>query len=207
MDENLLVCAVLETHVKNRKLQKIGDNIFGNWNWITNMNQCDKGCRIMIGWHSDEVSVTIIHSAKQSILCKIESVDGSVTIFCSFVYAANSGIERRMLWKDLNIYKRIVGNGYWVLLEDFNVTLNPNEHSAGGSYMTSDMTEFKDCVNQVEIEDISSNGLFYTWTKNLHKVRAGDYAGVLKKLDRSMGNEEVKRKATKPPYSSATFGV
>ncbi|PWA62285.1 zinc knuckle CX2CX4HX4C [Artemisia annua] len=45
-----------KTHVKNRKLQKIGDSIFGNWNWITNMNQCDKGCRIMIGWHSEEPS-------------------------------------------------------------------------------------------------------------------------------------------------------
>ena len=55
--------------------------------------------------------------------------------------------------------------------------------------MTSDMVEFKDCVNQVEIEDIASNGLFYTRTKNLHKVRKGDYAGVLKKLNRTMGNE------------------
>ncbi|GKE20237.1 RNA-directed DNA polymerase, eukaryota, reverse transcriptase zinc-binding domain protein [Tanacetum coccineum] len=55
--------------------------------------------------------------------------------------------------------------------------------------MTNDMEEFKDCVNCIEIEDITSSGLFFTWTKNLFKVKAGDTSGVLKKLDRIMGNE------------------
>nr|GEY81866.1 hypothetical protein [Tanacetum cinerariifolium] len=75
----------------------------------------------------------------------------------------------RGLWKDLQIYKRIVDNEPWVLLGDMNATLAPNEHSTGGSRMTSDMEEFKDCINCIEIEDITSFGLFSTWTKNLFK--------------------------------------
>ncbi|GJX83654.1 hypothetical protein Tco_0333135 [Tanacetum coccineum] len=63
--------------------------------------------------------------------------------------------------------------------EDMNVTLEPSEHSAGCSSMTKDMNDFKDCVNMIEVEDIASSGLFYTWTN----------IGILKKLDRAMGNE------------------
>ncbi|GJY99382.1 hypothetical protein Tco_0516812 [Tanacetum coccineum] len=70
-----------------------------------------------------------------------------------------------------------------------NVTLAPNEHSARGLRMTNDMEEFKDYVNCIEMEDITSSGLFFTWIKNLFKVKAGDTSGVLKKLDRIMGNE------------------
>ncbi|GJY66712.1 zinc knuckle CX2CX4HX4C containing protein [Tanacetum coccineum] len=48
------------------------------------------------------------------------------------------------------------------LIGDMNVTLGANEHSMGGSYMTSDLKDFKDCVNDVEVEDINSSGLFFT---------------------------------------------
>ena len=59
-------------------------------------------------------------------------------MFGTFVYAANGGSERRELWKNLEIYKRIVGMEAWMLMGDLNVTLNTNEHSQGCSYMTND---------------------------------------------------------------------
>lgn len=77
----------------------------------------------------------------------------------------------------------------WMLAGDMNVTLHPKEHFVW-SAMTKDMHEFKECVNNIEVEDISSSGLFFTWTKNLHKVKAGLKSGTLKKLDRIMGSEE-----------------
>ncbi|GKE71676.1 hypothetical protein Tco_1529748 [Tanacetum coccineum] len=58
------------------------------------------------------------------------------------------------------------------------------------SFVTNDMMEFKECINQVEAEDLSSAGLHFTWTKNLHKVKIGDYSGILKKLDMIMVNED-----------------
>ncbi|GKA73603.1 RNA-directed DNA polymerase, eukaryota, reverse transcriptase zinc-binding domain protein [Tanacetum coccineum] len=72
---------------------------------------------------------------------------------------------------------------------DMNVTLDPSEHTAGISSMYKDMQDFKNCVNSIEVEDIASSGLFYTWTKNLHKTKQGDNTGILKKLDTAIRNE------------------
>nr|GEV85333.1 reverse transcriptase domain-containing protein [Tanacetum cinerariifolium] len=39
--------------------------------------------------------------------------------------------ERVDLWKELSLYKRIVSDQPWCILRDKNVTLDPNEHTAG----------------------------------------------------------------------------
>ena len=88
------------------------------------------------------------------------------------------------------------------MMGDMNVTLFLNEHSTGSSTLSSDMSEFRDCVNMIEMEDLTSSGLFYTWTKNLFKVKAGDESGVLKKLDTIMGSEEF---ITKFSQANAIF--
>ncbi|GJX71661.1 hypothetical protein Tco_0308832 [Tanacetum coccineum] len=44
-----------------------------------------------------------------------------------------SGVERRVLWEELKMQKRVVGDKTWVLIGDFNVTLDPEEYSVGGS--------------------------------------------------------------------------
>ncbi|GKF49172.1 RNA-directed DNA polymerase, eukaryota, reverse transcriptase zinc-binding domain protein, partial [Tanacetum coccineum] len=145
---------LLETRIKSKMLNNIGDNIFGNWDWYSNMQHCDKGCRIMLGWNSEHVSINLVHCAKQSMFCEIHTVNGNKKVFCTFMYATNGAKERRDLWKDLQIYKRIVGNQAWIMIGDMNVTLVPNKHSVGSSCMTSDMNEFKECVNSIEMEDV-----------------------------------------------------
>ena len=35
------------TQLKWKKMYAMGDKIFRNWDWVNNMNHCDKGCRIM----------------------------------------------------------------------------------------------------------------------------------------------------------------
>nr|GEV61913.1 RNA-directed DNA polymerase, eukaryota, reverse transcriptase zinc-binding domain protein [Tanacetum cinerariifolium] len=57
--------------------------------------------------------------------------------------------------------------------------------------------EFKDCVNMIEVKDLCSSGLFFTWTKNLKKAREWNHTGVLKKLDRVMVNEDFMKKYDK----------
>ncbi|GKC30129.1 RNA-directed DNA polymerase, eukaryota, reverse transcriptase zinc-binding domain protein, partial [Tanacetum coccineum] len=73
-----------------------------------------------------------------------------------------------------------------ILMGDFNVTLKLEEHSAGGSIVHSDMQEFGDCVNDIEVEDVNSTGLFYTWIKSPSKPETS----ILKKLDRVMVNSD-----------------
>ncbi|GKD75465.1 RNA-directed DNA polymerase, eukaryota, reverse transcriptase zinc-binding domain protein, partial [Tanacetum coccineum] len=133
------------------------------WKWSSNIRYCDKGCRIILGWNEDTLKVTIVHEAKQSLLCLIKAINGSFRSFCSIVYVANTG--------------------------DLNVTLKVFEHSFGNSIMSADMHDYNDCVNQIEVEDICSSGLNFTWTKNLQRVKQGDYTSILKKLDRLIINE------------------
>ncbi|GKA96494.1 RNA-directed DNA polymerase, eukaryota, reverse transcriptase zinc-binding domain protein [Tanacetum coccineum] len=103
-------------------------------------------------------------------------------------------LKSSMLDKDMKeeIYeRRVITNGYpWAISGDFNVTLTPNEHSAGRSFVTTDMMEFKDYINQVDVEDLSSTHLHFSWIKNIEKVKLGDYFRILKKLDKVLVNED-----------------
>ncbi|GJZ49116.1 RNA-directed DNA polymerase, eukaryota, reverse transcriptase zinc-binding domain protein [Tanacetum coccineum] len=115
----------------------------------------------------------------------IESIDRNVKFYCTFVYASNNKEERKILWKELYMHKRVSNNHPWALLGDLNVTLNVDEHSSGGSFINEEMQEFKDYINLIKIEDIRSTGFFYTWTKSLKNPDNS----VLKKLDRVMVSE------------------
>ncbi|GKC96770.1 RNA-directed DNA polymerase, eukaryota, reverse transcriptase zinc-binding domain protein [Tanacetum coccineum] len=77
-----------------------------------------------------------------------------------------------------------IGGQPWVLLGDFNVTLFDNENTnvnIRGSYRVRD---FKECVESLEIEDIPMIRMHYTWILK----RQNPELGILKKLDRIMGN-------------------
>ena len=50
-EENLQVFSIIETHVKAPMLNKVCDKVFGQWGWVSNMNQCSGGCRITVGWN------------------------------------------------------------------------------------------------------------------------------------------------------------
>ncbi|GKA59381.1 RNA-directed DNA polymerase, eukaryota, reverse transcriptase zinc-binding domain protein [Tanacetum coccineum] len=199
--EKLQVCAILETRLKNKKFVQTCDRVFNGWEWTSNMLQCSKGCRIVIGWN-DDTNVQVLHKTDQVIFCTINSAKNNVKCFFSFVYAENEGSLRRALWSELCREKHIVNGRPWCLAGDMNVTLHPNEHSCGSSVLNADMLEFKECLNEIEVEDLCSSGLHYTWTKNLHKAKVGIMTGVLKKLDRILTNEEF---ITQFPQANAKF--
>ncbi|GJW46742.1 RNA-directed DNA polymerase, eukaryota, reverse transcriptase zinc-binding domain protein [Tanacetum coccineum] len=72
---------------------------------------------------------------------------------------------------DLELDKRIVGKDAWVMLGDMNVTLAPNEHSYGSSFMTGDMNEFRDCIN-FEMEDVAKSWGNETFIAKFGKAHA-----------------------------------
>ncbi|GJY81539.1 RNA-directed DNA polymerase, eukaryota, reverse transcriptase zinc-binding domain protein [Tanacetum coccineum] len=128
----------------------------------------------------------IIHGCKKAMLCLIETMDRRVKFFCGFIYASNSSIERRELWSTLMNHKVIADTYPWALIGDFNVILKPEEQSNGPSGLNSEMCDFRDVVNSLEIDDICSSGFNLTWTKSLKNPMTS----TLKKLDRIMTNEE-----------------
>ncbi|XP_071699442.1 uncharacterized protein [Rutidosis leptorrhynchoides] len=141
---------------------------------------------MIIGWDPNKVKVLVVHMNKQVTHCFVETVVDKSTFYCSFVYASNYGIQSRRLWSDLSRHKALAGRFPWVILGDFNVTLKFEEHSDGGAFMSDEMIEFQNCINDIEVEDLCNTGFNFTWTKSLKNPNCD----VLKKLDRVLVNEE-----------------
>ncbi|GKE68854.1 RNA-directed DNA polymerase, eukaryota, reverse transcriptase zinc-binding domain protein [Tanacetum coccineum] len=134
---------VNDNHEDEDMIEEIMDFKVGTWN-IRGLSSSEKqkevvnfireerlhGCKIMVGWNEDEVRMSVINMARQSILVQVETRN-NIKFYGTFIYASNGGMERKKLWKDLEIYKRIVGKEPWFLSGDMNVTLAPNEHSVG----------------------------------------------------------------------------
>ncbi|GKC92279.1 RNA-directed DNA polymerase, eukaryota, reverse transcriptase zinc-binding domain protein, partial [Tanacetum coccineum] len=56
-----------------KSIKKTCNWVFGNWNWVSNVDHSPACCRIVIGWNSLLMDVMIVHSCRQAILCLIES--------------------------------------------------------------------------------------------------------------------------------------
>ncbi|GJX43346.1 hypothetical protein Tco_0260022 [Tanacetum coccineum] len=182
---NVYVCAVLESHVDVTLLASVCSRVFRNSDWTSNASYCSKGCRIMVGWNMDVVSLQVLSFSAQTLHVSILHKASNKSLFCTFIYARNLQSERRGLWADLELHRHVVRDKPWVLIGDFNVALNMEDIYSGSSSMNSAMCDFKECVEKIKIIDINSSGLHYTWNK---KPKGG--RGVLKKLDRIMGNLE-----------------
>ncbi|GJZ38640.1 RNA-directed DNA polymerase, eukaryota, reverse transcriptase zinc-binding domain protein [Tanacetum coccineum] len=185
-DEKLSIYAILESRLKGSKVKRIGDKVFGRWSWLDNAHVFNKGCRIMVGWDSSKIHCMMIHTSDQAMLCLVEILSTRERLLCTFIHAETVGRLRRQLWADLSTYKSICNNNPWVLMKYVNVSLNFEDHFEGMSYKNQHIQVFQDCVNNLKIDDISSTGLHYTWTKS----QLNHNASVLKKIDRVIGNEE-----------------
>ncbi|GJT72211.1 MACPF domain-containing protein CAD1 [Tanacetum coccineum] len=96
---------------------------------------------------------------------KLVHKDSKQMIFVLFIYATNLPTDRRTLWSDLGAHKQVVRNLPWVLMGDFNVALNLEDYHSGPSVMSPPMIEFKDCVSKIEVMDINSSSIHYTWNQ------------------------------------------
>ncbi|GJS84397.1 hypothetical protein Tco_0750938, partial [Tanacetum coccineum] len=173
------VCAILESHVNISSLSKVCSRVFRSWDWSSNAGLCDKGCRIIIGCNVDVVDLMVIAQSNQVVHVKVIHKTTRQVLFLSFIYAANLPTVRRFLWRNLEAHKYVVRGSPWALMGDFNVALNTKDYYFGSSIMCIDMVEFKDCVSKIEVMDINSSGIHYTWNQ---KPRGG--GGVFKKLVR-----------------------
>lgn len=105
--------------------------------------------------------------------------------FFSVIYTSNSDMERRFLWQDLCLTHSCMSEVAWLLTGDFNVILNMSENSDYylGMTIPMNMQDFRNCVEEVGITDLYSEGPSFTWNNNR---RTGF---VAKKLDRFLMND------------------
>lgn len=180
---NLRLCAILESHVKDKKLVRVCSKVFGNWEWVFNNSSCNSGARIIVGWNTNVLDVMVLSHSFQVMHCLIRFLETNCEFYISFVYAASQYIERRILWENLGKHRIVVDDKAWALLGDFNVAMKLSEYSMSSSKIPVGVSDFLDCINLIEVEDINYSSLQFTWTKSPNGVN-----GLLKKLDRVMAN-------------------
>ncbi|GJT17758.1 hypothetical protein Tco_0876464 [Tanacetum coccineum] len=184
-ENNLSVCVILESRVDIHALSLVCSKVCRTWEWTSNMRFCNKGCRIILGWNKDVVDLMVVAQSSQAIHAKFIHKADKKFLFCTFIYAGNHLLERRILWAELGLHKIVVPGAPWTLLGDFNVALNMEDQHFGSSSMDSAMCDFKDYVKDIEVFDINSFGLHFTWNQ-----KPKGSGGILKKLDQIMGNTD-----------------
>ncbi|KAI3680154.1 hypothetical protein L2E82_50614 [Cichorium intybus] len=182
-DQNLHICASLETRASFHNLPLICSRTFGSWSWSSNGLFSPRGTRIVVAWDPLAIDMILIDLNDQVMHFKVNIRDSNKSFFCSFVYAHNDHMMRRSLWHSLAVHKNVVRDAPWIILGDFNVALDIKDSTSGSSGISRAMEDFRDCVNLMEMEDLNYKGLFYTWTKS-----PNGSGGILKKIDRVMGN-------------------
>ena len=183
-ENHLNMCAVIETRLIKKMVKPVCDNVFGNWNWVSNSVDSAKGCRIVVGWDSNIIEAELITSLGQVMHFKVKVIEDKRVFYVSFIYGDNEAKDRLRLWSNLNDHLTVIGSKPWVILGDFNVIRYADEHSLGVVDNNHGVKEFRECIDQLDMEDLAMNGLFFTWVQK----RKDPESGILKKLDRIMGN-------------------
>lgn len=189
---------LLETHVKQAKMNKFISDLFPGWSSTDNYGFSPIG-RIWIIWHSS-LSVTIISKSMQMITVEVRWPAAQSTSTISIIYASNDPADRTSLWTELSLLSSTYGLDAkpWIILGNFNQIRDPSEHSTSTSLNIDKRTrEFNQCLLDVNVDDLNYRGATFTWW-NKRKS-----APVAKKLDRCLANSDW---SIQFPSSVAFFG-
>ncbi|KFK28834.1 hypothetical protein AALP_AA7G055000 [Arabis alpina] len=151
-------------------------------------------------FYSEEGLEYIISKSAQIVSCLVELPHSAKEMVISFVYAFNTKEQRRVLWEEIEHLgtSSLVGPRPWAILGDFNQTLNPSDSSKGGSRITRGIEEFRQCLLQAGVSDLTFRGNTHTWWNK----QIGD--PITKKLDRILVNDNWKLQFQ---FSYGFFGV
>lgn len=176
----------LETRVQIQNAEDIIKSTLPGWSSLSNYDHHRLG-RIWVCWTNDVQFTPLLKSA-QHITSLVTIVNSGETFLCSFVYASNFLVERRLLWADLcHIQSTLVQPHIpWIVVGDFNEVLSLTEHSRAADYTfnVTGMNDFQNTVSFCDLGDLTSAGPNFTWINNQDSNPIG------KKLDRALVNPE-----------------
>ncbi|KAJ9535163.1 hypothetical protein OSB04_un001758 [Centaurea solstitialis] len=152
-------------------------------------NKKDSGSKKLVvdggGKLKPVVDLMVLESHAQYMHCEVRFRDSQDGFFVSFVYAANRGVDRRLLRSGLRKFKVLMGNKPWLVVRDFNCLLFPHDALGGQSRRNADMMEFAACLEDVELFDVRYMGIHHTWCQ-----KPREEARLRRKLDRILTNTE-----------------
>ncbi|XVF73951.1 hypothetical protein PTKIN_Ptkin13bG0022100 [Pterospermum kingtungense] len=174
---NVDIVCLLETRIKQHKVQRVVDKQFSGWKLFHNYSEAPNG-RIWFLLKS-YVKAILFSVSDQSITCCID--DNGRQLYVTTVYGKNTGVERNLMWNHLNqIGSKIAVP--WFLAGDYNVVASVEESSNPRQEFTRDMADFIRCIEDLGLHDHAYTGPQLTWTNRQ------DEGFVAKKLDRVLVN-------------------
>lgn len=60
-------------------------------------------------------------------------------------------------------HNRFVNRNPWIIMVDFNVSLKLEDSTSSISVLSASMKEFKECITELNMEDINSSSFHFTW--------------------------------------------
>ena len=78
------------------------------------------------------------------------------------MYGYNRAVDRKVLWDELRVLHGTIAAEAWNLVGDFNSIRSVNEKSDMDSFHMFAIAEFNAYVRDVEIDDLTAKGLFFT---------------------------------------------
>jgi len=91
---------LMETKVKEENIDMVACNLFGGWEWHTNVEYNNK-VRKWVAWKSKDYQVRILDSIEQLIHCRAQQIATQKVFYITFVYGMNSIALREPLWRRL----------------------------------------------------------------------------------------------------------
>ncbi|XP_077226473.1 uncharacterized protein LOC143888949 [Tasmannia lanceolata] len=168
------------------KLTSYVSDIHGNWDCHANYNFTTKG-RIWIVWDRSQIRVNVLHESKQHVHTEVTFIHYNITILLTFVYATNSGNERRLLWDSLDSIAPTnrIPWGISMVLGDFNVIRFAEESVGGAEPNRIEMADFNECIDCCSLHDLKCMGQTLSWSNSPKTSEL-----KLRRLDRALVNDE-----------------
>ncbi|XP_030507193.2 uncharacterized protein LOC115722193 [Cannabis sativa] len=163
----------------NEELENVECELVAAW-FEPNAAAWHQGCKIMIAWDPSKFVVDILKCTSQLMNVRISVADGSLNSHLTVVYGANDNEGRRLLWADL-CGLRTKEN--WLIMGDFNAIL-AKEERVGHRVCYHPDTNFIQCVQQCQLEDVKTIGCYFTWS---NKQQGRDR--ICSKIDLILANQ------------------
>lgn len=136
--------------------------------------------RILLNWNSDSISFSLLLAASQFIHGEI-NLRGSLSFYITCVYGSKDAHFKRELWHFINTIANTI-YGPWIIMGDFNYILTFKEKLGGNPTPTARMADFRDCVTNAGLIELSHYGQNYT----LPNLQSNNL--IRSKIDRMLHN-------------------
>lgn len=171
----LVVVCLLESKMNLEALNQATRLHFSKMSFLYNLSSLK--IRVLILWDARVAKITIIDMNDQLIHVRIESIRTAVSFQATFVYGLHNRSYRKQLWSALNQLGANISEP-WTVMSDFNSYISPDDKIGGNIIKNHEITDFRECVDQLQLMDLASVGCYYTWIKG----------EVCSKLDRVLVN-------------------